>query len=495
MNGARRDVRTLFDLYNVHIRKDALDYLTEITKEKETDERKKYISNIITKLRSELLTIQSLDLETLKKLLVATRKDANNFLDEFQIVNMPTELCHLFNPKTYMLDSKLRSSTIQEEFKQTNFFQRRMLHILNTLDRSLEKQKNIKPIEQLFSENAGKSTILATALRIGGEEILAEDLTGSIPIEFARTKMNGWLPFEGGCFLFDGQQMDGIFTVDDVYLPISKMPNQLPHMSTDDVFNRQKFPVCSEDDRIVILSDIWLDHDRILKSLNHLFMQFVEKPPSMMIFCGSFHSSQVGINYLQTEIENFKKLARLISDFTATFPDTKFVFVPSNEDLPVTPVMPRYAFLPSIQKTFAGQKNVHFATNPCKILFKNRVISIIRDNTVEKVARSSLCAHRSGIDVIQSFVDTIWSQRHLSPVLSSISPIVPNYDDSLLIQFNPDLLIVADKFTPFVWSPSGTPGALTCNPGSFGVNFKSFMMFWPLFMKVEIVPIVESVES
>lgn len=65
----------------------------------------------------------------------------------------------------------------------------------------------------------------------------------------------------------------------------------------------------------------------------------------MFIFCGCFHSSSVGINYLETEIENFQKLARLISNYAASFPDTKYVFVPSSEDLPATPIMPRYEVL------------------------------------------------------------------------------------------------------------------------------------------------------
>lgn len=92
---------------------------------------------------------------------------------------------------------------------------------------------------------------------------MAEDLTGAIPIEFSGTKMSGWLPFEGGCFLFEGQQMDGVFTVDDVYLPVSKLRDQMPKLEIGDVFNRSKFTECTQCDRIVILSDIWLDTEKV----------------------------------------------------------------------------------------------------------------------------------------------------------------------------------------------------------------------------------------
>lgn len=85
------------------------------------------------------------------------------------------------------------------------------------------------------------------------------------------------------------------------------------------------------------------------------------------------------------------------------------------------------------------------------------------------------------------FVHTIWSQRHLCPVLAPISPIIPHFDDSLLLQFNPDLLITADKFMPFVWSPEATqPGATTINPGSFGVNCNRMMIYWPKLGRVEL---------
>lgn len=153
--------------------------------------------------------------------------------------------------------------------------------------------------------------------------------------------MNGWIPFEGGYFLFQGQQMDGIFTVDDVHLPIPKPFSQMPSLTKNDLFNRQKFAEAAESDKIVVLSDIWLDLEEVFVGLSNLFVHFAENPPVMFIFCGTFHSLSVGINYLPTEVENFRKLARLINDYSSTFPETKFVFVPSSDDFPSTPILPK----------------------------------------------------------------------------------------------------------------------------------------------------------
>lgn len=104
---------------------------------------------------------------------------------------------------------------------------------------------------------------MATIKRTGNDQIIAEDLTGAIPIEFAGTKMNGWLPFEGGCFVFVGQQINGVFTVDDVHLPVSKLKNQLPRLEANDVFNRSTFTECLQGEMIIILSDVWLDFEKV----------------------------------------------------------------------------------------------------------------------------------------------------------------------------------------------------------------------------------------
>lgn len=80
----------------------------------------------------------------------------------------------------------------------------------------------------------------------------------------------------------------------------------------------------------------------------------------------------------------------------------------------------------------------------------------------------------------------------MCPVISSVAPTIPHLDDTLLLQFNPDLLIMADKFMPFVWIPeSGKVGGSTVNPGSFGVNSNRAMVYFPRTGKLEMIDIVE----
>lgn len=75
------------------------------------------------------MTIQSLDLETLKKLLFSSQKESGKHQKEFYVVNMPDKLCHVFNPKSNTLEARERATV--EEYKQTSCFQRRMMNILN----------------------------------------------------------------------------------------------------------------------------------------------------------------------------------------------------------------------------------------------------------------------------------------------------------------------------------------------------------------------------
>lgn len=75
------------------------------------------------------MTIQSLDLQTLKNLLLASRKNLDEYREDFHVINVPTDFYHRFDAKTNTLESVKRENA--EELKLTNCLQRRMLNILN----------------------------------------------------------------------------------------------------------------------------------------------------------------------------------------------------------------------------------------------------------------------------------------------------------------------------------------------------------------------------
>ncbi|KAI6239637.1 U1 small nuclear ribonucleoprotein C [Aphelenchoides fujianensis] len=464
MNAARKEIRNLFELYSVDIKRDALDFLTERTKEMEPADRKAFVSNIITNLRNEWVNVQSLDLAKFKELSVATTKQPVQKRDAFVLCNMPTAETHVYDQATKRLISKPRSAV--DDLCKYNCLQRRLLTVTNSLDRTRKHQNNVKPIEALFAEKYCEATILAIVRRSGGTSLTAEDVTGSIPVEFTATIQDGWLPFEGGCFLMEGVQQNGLFTIDRVRLPISKPTAQLPQFAVTDAFNRGNMPECGENDQIVFLSDV------SRPALNRFFAHFAPLPPDVRSgwACGSWRRRS-------TISGDF---ARILSEWSSSFPTSHFVLIPGADDTPGSPISPRYPLLPLIQKLFDHHRNVHFGTNPCTLLFKNRRIVVRRDDVVDKISRSSLHISDQNINISQSYVETIWSQRHLCPVLPAINPVVPHLDDVLLLPNNPDLLILADKCMPFVWNPDeDEAGVCTANPGSFGVNPSQALVYTP----------------
>jgi hypothetical protein len=58
-----------------------------------------------------------------------------------------------------------------------------------------------------------------------------------------------------------------------------------------------------------------------------------------------------------------------------------------------------------------------------------------------------------------------------------------------MIQAEPDLLVVADKFRQFVWPEEGNPGIPTINPGPFIANSKRVVVYRPHSNTAEIVEI------
>lgn len=114
-------------------------------------------------------------------------------------------------------------------------------------------------IEQLYPRNGTDAVILAMLTR-DGRKFVAEDLTGhlELQLDLSKAKFASGLFFEGGIFLFKGHYDARVLTVESVSLPVLKA-NYFPRgylVETGGNLER--------DDRIVFLSDVWLDCDKVL---------------------------------------------------------------------------------------------------------------------------------------------------------------------------------------------------------------------------------------
>jgi hypothetical protein len=83
------------------------------------------------------------------------------------------------------------------------------------------------------------------------------------------------------------------------------------------------------------------------------------------------------------------------------------------------------------------------------------------------------------------FCNTIWSQRHLSPLPLFYNPVQPQFDSLFQLWPAPDLLVLADKFKAFIVSEDEQNRRLTINPGPFsGGNFE-FQVYYPSLKRVD----------
>uniref|UniRef100_A0A915EAG5 FHA domain-containing protein n=1 Tax=Ditylenchus dipsaci TaxID=166011 RepID=A0A915EAG5_9BILA len=138
--------------------------------------------------------------------------------------------------------------------------------------------------------------------------------------------------------------------------------------------------------------------------------------------------------------------------------------------------------------------NVHFASNPCRITFKGQIIVVCRDDLVEKLCRLAIHVPDNTKDIPQHFCDTIWSQRHFSPLPLHFNAVLPQFDYLFHLWPLPDVLIVADKFKSFV-SSGAYNCRLTINPGSFLLSNFEFQVYYPATGKVEAkrkIPVTRS---
>lgn len=92
-------------------------------------------------------------------------------------------------------------------------------------------------------------------------EFIAEDLTGMIQLDMTNAEYLPGLYFEGGIYEFEGLHNTGILNVKRVSLPSLK-PNTL-NLSLESVPWSKNL-----NDRIVFLSDVYLDDSKVFFNFN-----------------------------------------------------------------------------------------------------------------------------------------------------------------------------------------------------------------------------------
>ncbi|XP_054386611.2 DNA polymerase epsilon subunit 2 isoform X1 [Pongo abelii] len=239
----------------------------------------------------------------------------------------------------------------------------------------------------------------------------------------------------------------------------------------------------NKDAMFVFLSDVWLDQVEVLEKLRIMFAGYSPAPPTCFILCGNFSSAPYGKNQVQALKDSLKTLADIICEYPDIHQSSRFVFVPGPEDPGFGSILPRPPLAESITNEFRQRVPFSvFTTNPCRIQYCTQEIIVFREDLVNKMCRNCVRFPSSNLAIPNHFVKTILSQGHLTPLPLYVCPVYWAYDYALRVYPVPDLLVIADKYDPFIMTNTE---CLCINPGSFPRSGFSFKVFYPSNKTVE----------
>lgn len=162
------------------------------------------------------------------------------------------------------------------------------------------------------------------------------------------------------------------------------------------VQERQHGDVC-----IAVLSEVHLDHAATLSHLRALFQGYHDADfvPLAMVLCGNFCGTRGADDaaHLARYEEGFAALAEILARFPRLLDEMHLVLVPGPDDPVATPVLPR-ARIPAplvarferrLPRAFCAER-VHWASNPCRLVYFSQEIVVFRDDVMSKMLRSAL---------------------------------------------------------------------------------------------------------
>nr|KYP51105.1 DNA polymerase epsilon subunit 2 [Cajanus cajan] len=242
-------------------------------------------------------------------------------------------------------------------------------------------------------------------------------------------------------------------------------------------------------DRLVVLSDIWLDNEQALRKLETVLDGFesVEVVPSLFVFMGNFSSRPCNLafhSYSSLRMQ-FGKLGEMIAAHPRLTAHSKFLFIPGPDDAVPSTVLPMCALPKYLTEELRKHvPNAIFYSNPCRIKFYTQEIVFFRQDLLYRMRRSCLMppSTEETDDHFQHLVATITHQSHLCPLPLTVQPIIWNYDHCLHLYPTPHTIVLGDKSQQKAFKYTG----ITCfNTGSFAID-STFVAYRPSSQEVEL---------
>lgn len=345
---------------------------------------------------------------------------------------------------------------------------------------------NLTPVESLLGSSGVRIVLAALGRRPNGDLCL-EDPSGVVRIDLSACTIDTGFYTLHCMVLAEGEMRDGVFCL--VFLG---MPAAEPQAASLHVFGHAidffgAAPAAQDAERVlaleqsskamlVALADVTLTDATVIGMLRELFSGFAEATPIAFVLCGNFLASAAGdaVERYEQLAACFATLADLIAEQPVLAREAHFILVPGPTDPGLADVLPRKPFAEPLRAPFARIRHVHFASSPCRVRLYTQVICIMRENLVSKLRRNCLFAPSTQLGVPHEHaVKTVCDQASLMPLPLSHQPSYWSAQHALNLYPLPDLLILADTYSPY----ESTCQAMPCvNPSSFhtGYGFVSY---------------------
>ncbi|CAD6191321.1 unnamed protein product [Caenorhabditis auriculariae] len=493
----RREITKTFQMHAFELKREAVNLCVQLFSKNDRAQRSRWMNTMIDVLRKQTLISPLVTEDVLRDILKQCRSknvdNAGKLLNVFDAFTMDAYDYNV-DLRKMVRRAKTKSVAARSESFSHSLRQRFLLVKQRAARCASLKQIKFTSIEVLLSsmKKLQSVVVLGMLTQQKADCYHIEDLTGSVEVEFnADTRFHHALFAEGTIAIYEGSYDGTVLLVNEVALvPVESADVTRKELaSNENWFGGEEKLAFRCNDRlraaliqhaeasIVFVADVFLDEDRVLKAMYSLLEGYSKIPPVCFVFCGNFCSKTRQPETMELLDRGFRWLANQLNEFSDSYRQTHFVFVPGPDDPYVDLVTPRPNLPSSLFEHVSAVVNCTFASNPARIQYASQEIVVFRSNLAEK-----MCRHTVNMVTPESIPSrlarTLLSQAHLCPLPNHISPTLPEFGHALALHPLPDVLVAADRFESFVENVAGS-GAVVANPGSFSRSAFTFQVYYP----------------
>ncbi|XP_059179397.1 DNA polymerase epsilon subunit 2-like isoform X2 [Physella acuta] len=521
----KNSIVSAFKMHGLTLRSEASRYLVEVLAPVEASEKEQWLDKIIDIVQKQSLASAMVGREECESAVQECNAeqddDSDSILNVIDAFSVP-RFTYVKERKKFIPDANLekagprlhgiptdKGAMFRDRY--TVIHQRTLRNDLFTPPAigSIEADSNkfqLKPVEYLVGSTSkvGNVLVLGMLVQLKEGKWYIEDPTGHVQLDLSEATFQPGLFTENSFVLAEGWYEDGTFYVEAFGLPPpEKAETTRSYFGNINFFggpssiqvkssNRlAQIEAENTDAMFVLLSDVWLDHPKVMEKLNVLFKGYSDFPPTAFIICGNFLSSPKVLSHAKTLTDCFRDLGNMLSNYPKIVSSSQLIFVPGSNDPGHSTILPRPSIPNSITEAFRKKvPSAVFTSNPCRIQYCTQEIVIFREDIVTKLCRNCVKFPADG-NVPVHFAKSLISQAHLCPLPLHVCPVYWAYDCSLRLYPLPDVIVTADKFDPFTTNAVSTT---VVNPGSFLRTDFSFKVYYPVSKQVQDSQVLDEVD-